>query len=293
MAKVLVCGATGRIGAPLLHLLRSNGHEVFGLTRHKGSADALFAKGVTPVVGNIREAGALGAQLDGFDVVFLASADAPDQAQAEMSLIVRLGSCGSPYVVKLSAQSAGLQPPVSFGVAHKRAEDALVSSGLRCSIIRPTFFQQSLLLMADDVGKRGGIVAPMGNGRTAIIDVRDVAAAAAVVLNDPAYAGKIYTLTGPEPVGLAQVATSLSRQLGRNIRYTSPPTLISRLLMPMLTGLPRWQTSLIIDLMVAIRNGAQETTTDSIRELTGQFPRNVIAFLDEHIAAFKKSGATR
>ena len=104
---------------------------------------------------------------------------------------------GRPHVIKLSAQSAGLTPPVSFGTMHREAETAVEQSGLPYTILRPTFFQQSLLLFAEDVAKKKRIIAPVGSGRVAMVDVSDVArTAAAVVCRDDHY-NKTYVLTGP------------------------------------------------------------------------------------------------
>lgn len=66
--------------------------------------------------------GGLGPALDGVGTVFLASSDHPRQDQLEIAMIDACRSRGIKRVVKLSAQSAGHDPPVSFGVLHARAE---------------------------------------------------------------------------------------------------------------------------------------------------------------------------
>jgi 2-alkyl-3-oxoalkanoate reductase len=47
---VLVAGATGAIGRPLLRMLRERGHETLGTTRSEANADALRELGAEPVV---------------------------------------------------------------------------------------------------------------------------------------------------------------------------------------------------------------------------------------------------
>ena len=117
---------------------------------------------------------------------------------------------GVARVVKLSGQSAGLEPPASFGVMHARVEQALRESGMKWSFLRPTFFMQSLLLMADTV-PGGKIIAATGKGEIAFVDARDVADAAARVLADPAaHDGRIHTLTGARALSFAGVAELLS-----------------------------------------------------------------------------------
>jgi len=48
--RVLVAGATGAVGRPLLRMLRERGHEVLGTTRSEAKADALRELGAEPVI---------------------------------------------------------------------------------------------------------------------------------------------------------------------------------------------------------------------------------------------------
>ena len=53
--KILVAGASGAIGSPLLDLLIQKGHEVYGITQSKERAAAIVKKGAHPVILNILE----------------------------------------------------------------------------------------------------------------------------------------------------------------------------------------------------------------------------------------------
>ena len=56
---MLVAGATGAIGRPLVQLLREAGHEVIAMTRSRGRADALRADGCEAVVCDALDADAV------------------------------------------------------------------------------------------------------------------------------------------------------------------------------------------------------------------------------------------
>ena len=48
--KVIVAGATGAVGRPLVRVLRESGHEVVGITRTSAGAAALSTLGATAVI---------------------------------------------------------------------------------------------------------------------------------------------------------------------------------------------------------------------------------------------------
>ena len=56
-----------------------------------------------------------------------------------------------------------------------------------------------------------------------MVDTRDVAAVAAVVLSEPGHAGADYDVTGPEALSYADVAAKLSGALGRQVSYADVP----------------------------------------------------------------------
>ena len=61
--RVLIAGASGAIGRPLVRRLRANQHEVFALTRSRDSDPALKEVGAEPVLGDALDAAAVKAAL--------------------------------------------------------------------------------------------------------------------------------------------------------------------------------------------------------------------------------------
>src|SRR5262252_11235818 len=57
--RVLIAGASGAIGRPLVRRLRANQHEVFALARSPDSAPALKEIGVEPVIADALDAAAV------------------------------------------------------------------------------------------------------------------------------------------------------------------------------------------------------------------------------------------
>lgn len=66
--KVLIAGATGAIGRPLVHLLLAGGHEVVGITRTPGKSDSLTRQGARALVADVMDRESLLKVVDGLQV---------------------------------------------------------------------------------------------------------------------------------------------------------------------------------------------------------------------------------
>ncbi len=288
MARILLTAATGRVGSALLPMLLAKGHTVLAVTSRQNGVETLRASGAQAVLADIRNPDSMRDRIADIDAVFLATADDPKQDIIEQSFVAMIAQAGAPHIVKLSAQSAGLKPPVSFGVFHCRSEIAIEQSGLPYTILQPTFFLQSLLLFAEDVSGKKRIIAPVGRGQIAMVDVNDVARTTAAVIGNQAHFGKSYVLTGPSAHGFCDVVECLSKQLGHTIAYTSPPALVARIVMPFMTGMPRWKSNLVVDLLTALRAGAQSQVNQNIEQITGEPANALETFISQNLDAFKQ-----
>jgi len=56
-----------------------------------------------------------------------------------------------------------------------------------------------------------------------MVDLQDMAEAAAIVLTEPAHVGATYELAGPESLSQVEAAAILSRHLGRPVRAQAVP----------------------------------------------------------------------
>jgi uncharacterized protein YbjT (DUF2867 family) len=65
--KVLLAGATGTLGTPLVRALFAAGHEVIGLSRTPGKGEKLRSLGAEPVIADIVDQKALLNAVDGLE----------------------------------------------------------------------------------------------------------------------------------------------------------------------------------------------------------------------------------
>ena len=284
---LVLTGLTGRLGGAIAEAVAAQGIAARALIRPTANTAHLQRLGLPTVYGDLRRPRELADALRGASTVLLLTGDAPDQVEMETALVDAAVRCGARHLVKVSAQSAGLEPPVSFGRLHRRSEQAVEASGLPFTILRPTFFMQSLLLAAAPIG-RGVLPLPAGSGRVAMIDRRDVARATAAALSRPTHTEGTWTLTGPRALDFREVAASISRTTGRRVRHLDPPLPVARLLLMAGGGLSRWESGLVVELFGALRENAQAPVTDGVEQLTGVRPHGLEQFLQDHRDALSR-----
>jgi uncharacterized protein YbjT (DUF2867 family) len=280
---ILILGATGRVGSVVTSLLTQAGHDVRLLTRNPFKVN-VGTRGQAKQC-DVRSPAEVQAASVGSTVAFLCTPDAPDQDVWELSISRALQDAGVTKIVKLSAQSAGLTPPRSFGTFHLNVEKAIAHDHPRSVMLRPMFFQESLLLFADDI-RKGTVVLPTKGGATAMVSVDDVGAVAAAALTSNTYDGSILTLTGPRAITFREALDEVATELGKAVKLRSIPRPLAKIVMPRVTKMPSWLTSNIIDLLAAIDEGAQSTPTGDVERVLGRAPRLLVDTLRQHRAAF-------
>jgi uncharacterized protein YbjT (DUF2867 family) len=125
---------------------------------------------------------------------------------------------------------------------------------------------QNFLNFRETIIHRGEFYAPMGDGRVSVVDVRDVAAVAAEVLEEYGHENKEYDITGPESLTYAEIAERLTFALGKPITYVDvPPERAREAMLNM--NIPEWNVDGILELYALWKfNGASEVvgTTEHI-----------------------------
>lgn len=112
---------------------------------------------------------------------------------------------------------------------------------------------------------------PAGDGRSAFIDVGDVAAVAAKVLLDPGHSERGFSLTGPAALSFYEIAEILSAVLGRPIRY-HPPGILRFIRDRRAEGVPLGMALVMTALYTVQRMGRAAEVTEDVARLLGRPP---------------------
>jgi len=284
---ILVTGATGSVGRGLARELAAQGTPARMITRDAEKAKALEEQGFEVVVGDLERGEDVDRSLKGVESLFLLTSQQPRQAELQGSVVDAAKRAGVKRIVKVSGGSAvnAKESGSWVGRAHWETEQEIKDAGLNYTFLRPNYFMQNLLMLAEPI-RNGVLPVPLGDARTAMIDARDVGAVAARILaTDGQHDGQVYDLTGAESLGFADVAVRLSRGLGREVRYVDPPleaaveTMRGR-------GAPDWLVEHFQQVMTVFRSGAGAETTPTVEEVLGRPPRTLDEFIADHAEAF-------
>lgn len=282
---ILVTGATGNAGAEVVRALLEKGQPVRAFVRDPLKAERRFGAAAELAVGDFAEPDSVRAALDGVDSVFLSGADDPRRVGWEVDAIDMAAATGVRRIVKLSSIVAQPGAPVAFWDWHGQIEQHLRGSGVATTILRANAFMSNVLAGADQVAHEGRLFAPAAEARIAMIDPRDVGAAAAAVLTTSGHEGKTHVLTGPEAITYEQAAADLSVATGSEVEFIDVPDEGAKQAM-IEGGVPEFAAAQIVQVFGMLRQGVGRHVTHTVEALTGSPARDFASFARDHARLF-------
>jgi uncharacterized protein YbjT (DUF2867 family) len=221
---ILVTGATGTIGRPLIDLLAGEGAEVLAVTRNPQAAG--LPADVEVVEGDPSRPDAIAPFLEGVTALFLHPRAVGEAAAGELLALAQ--EQGVKRVVVLSAinvdDDLAEQPSRYNGDRNKEVEDAAVGSGLGWVSLRASSFATNTLLMWGAQIRAGDVVrGPYATFAEALIHERDLAGVGARALLTDELVGRRLELTGPQSLTHEEMVAIIGDVIGRPLRYEEIP----------------------------------------------------------------------
>ena len=280
---ILVTGATGNTGRAVVDALVERGVPVRAMVRADADRGKLRPE-VEGVVADFDDSAAIGAALEGAERAYLVTPSS-EQAEEQQKRFAELAAkVGTRHLVVLSQLGAEEHSPVRFLRYHGAVEQHVRDLGIEYTFLRPNLYFQGLLTFTGSISAQGTFYAPIGDATVSAVDVRDIAAVAAVALTESGHEGAAYTITGPQAITHAQIATALTSALGRTITFTDvPPEAFAAAIQGLL---PPWQVDGLLEDYAHYRRGEAAAVSPVVAEITGTAPRSIEQFARDYAAAF-------
>jgi uncharacterized protein YbjT (DUF2867 family) len=293
---ILVTGATGLNGRELVQRLSARGVPVRALVRNAAQANALLSPrpvpqgdgtaGIELVEGDMARLETLAAALRGVNRAMLISSSDPAMLDVQSNFIEAARKAGVKHVVKLSGIIPELDSPFRFARMHGEIERRLEASGMAFTHLRAGEFMQAYFRQVPSIIARSALFLPMEDAKIASIDVGDIADVAAVALTNPGHDGKIYPLTGPEALTMAEVAEKLSTVTGKHIRYVNIAPEDAKKAQ-LAAGVPPYTADALAELFAERRKGKEANISPAVQMILGRPPISFDEFAKRNAAIFR------
>jgi uncharacterized protein YbjT (DUF2867 family) len=253
--QVLVVGATGALGRPVVRLLRERGVPVRALSRHPEKAADLAALGADVVAGDLTDAASLQRACAGVQRVLAAAhgllgrgrwrSEAVDDA-GHRALFAAAQTAGVERLVYTSAYGAGPDHPIDFFRTKHAVEQALAASGLPHVVLRPTAFMEQHVHLFNGEGLlykgKAQLIGPGTKPRN-FVAATDVAQFAVRALLEDPLPFRVLAVGGHGHYSNTQVAQMYAREAGIPARIGHLPAGVARVIaslaVPLHPGLAR------------------------------------------------------
>jgi uncharacterized protein YbjT (DUF2867 family) len=284
---ILVTGATGLNGSALVRVLSAKGVPVRALVRSTAKGQVLSSLPKVEVVeGDMARPETLATALRGVDRAMLISTSDATMLDVQSNFIEAARKAGVAHVVKLSGIIPGIDSPFRFARMHAEIENRLEASGMAFTHLRAGEFMPAYFRQVPSIVARGMLALPMEDARIASVDVGDLAEVAATVLTTPGHEGKIYPLTGPESLSMAEVAGRLSDATGNTIRYVNVPPEEAKKAQ-LAAGMPQYRADALVELFAERRKGNEAQVFGTIETVFGRRPTTFAEFARRNAAIFR------
>jgi len=174
-------------------------------------------------------------------------------------------------------------------VPHRKVELHLERHGAGWTVLRPGFFAQNLQdAYRRDIVEDGRLYVPAAQGRVAFLDVRDLGEVVSQIFHDPcSFLGKAITLTGPEALSFDEVASVLSGELARPIRYEAASIAGYAWHLRRRRGLNWTQIAVQTFLHVGLRNGDAERVEPALPQVLGKPARRLSEYISRERSSWR------
>ena len=288
---LLVTGASGQLGRNVInHLLdtfKVPAARIIATTRTPASLADLAARGVTVREADFDDQASLAKAFAGAGRVLVISTNElaimGKRREQQIAAVTAASKAGVAHLLYTSLPNPEPGSAIVFAPDHYDTEQAIKATGIAYTIFRNSWYDENLFMSLPHTLASGHWYTSAGDGRISYCARDDMAAAIAGGLASDAKESTTYTLTGPKPYTVAEVAALVTEVTGKPIEVVqlSDDALTEGM---KANGLPEPIAKLLVSFDAATRAGDLGMVTDSVEKLSGRKSVSLKQFLEANKA---------
>jgi len=269
---ISVTAASGHLGRLVVTGLLDVGvpaGEVVAVVRTPEKVADLAARGVQVRQADYTDAAALERALQGTDRLLLVSGSEVGQRVAQHTNVLQAARAASVELLVYTSATKADDTPLPLAPEHIATERLIADSGIPAVVLRNNWYLENYDQQITQAARTGTLTGSSGSGRIAAATRADYAAAAVAVLTADSPTPGVLELGGDDAFTLADLAAAVATAAGREVTYTDlTPAEHVRALEE--AGLPEGTAQFVVALDQAIAQGALDTGSTDLSQLTGR-----------------------
>lgn len=286
--KILVTGATGNVGTPLVKKLKERGADFVAGLSPRHTPEEFEAKGIRAASFDLKETAAMAAVFQGVDRLFSLVPFTPFMDDNSADMLKAAQEAGVKYILRMSVIGADPDSEYALMQVHGESDQAVIDSGIPYTIIRPNSFMQNYILYYGNfIKNEGTMYLAQADGKSSFVHVNDVADVAAEILMNPApHMNKIYDITGAKSLTNQDVAEIISSAADKPVTYVPIEEMMAQMGM-MQMNLPDWIIDKMLSLHRFIKDGHATPVSNTVIEIANHEPITFERFAEDNAGAWK------
>lgn len=286
--KILVSGATGKVGTEVVKQLLEKNFPVRAMVKKEDSRSEKLKKlGAEIVVADVFDAEGVYNAMKGTQRVFYLPVVHPFMIQSSVAFAVAAHQLEVEQIVTLSQWLSNPSHPALLS-RHHWLTDKLIPMipNVASTIINPGLFGEVVAGFIPGAAVSGTFPNFIGNGKAPLGSNADMARVCVAALSDPAkHNGKTYKPTGPMNLSLSDVAKIISELTGRTIK-AQPMSNKMFLKAARATGIPPFEAFITQHYFEDANRGSFEVhaPTNDVFELTGVKPETFESISERYLS---------
>ena len=282
---ILVTGAGGKTGRAVIAALAARGTKARGFVRSDAHVAALKALGAEVVIGTMDDDAALMRAMDGCTAIYHIC---PNMSPHEVTFAEDMIAAAEAVEVPRFVYHSVLHPQIEAMPHHfakMRVEEMLFSSELDFTILQPTAYMQNILGEWEHIRNDGVFRVPYPvETPLSLVDLDDVAAAAALVLTEVGHSNATYELAGTAPLTQIEVAETFATALGKPV-HAEAESIKAWQARAREAGIDDQQRAALTKMFLSYANDGLKGNPNVLRWLLGRTPTTLAEFAEKAAAS--------